>query len=213
MRRCGVLKQHSELAAAGSATANLMTPRICQGGADAAFGKQPCESAAVEKGNGEPLRLPWHFRCRSKAERSIVVALLRTHRTTRNGRLGGHGCSHARCCCYQEVQKDTAASAKSASKTWRQSGSNRLARLGTKRSGRLTDCPSRDCSARPAGPGHMFPRRVDHIVSHDHDWSGFAPSRAVITKMLAIPDVGKSGVPRASGNDDIRGSKGGKPMH
>ena len=37
--------------------------------------------------------------------------------------------------------EDTAASAKSASGTWRQSGSNRLAQLGTDRSGRLTDWP------------------------------------------------------------------------
>jgi hypothetical protein len=35
----------------------------------------------------------------------------------------------------------------------------------------------------------------------------------VITKKPAIPDVSKSGAPRAGRNDDVHGSTGEKPMH
>jgi hypothetical protein len=86
---------------------------------------------------------PGTFVAESEAERSIVAALLRTRRTTRDGGLGGHRCSHCRVpvqmraspqanrrpftVCVEDPRtllllpggaEDTAESAKSASKTW-----------------------------------------------------------------------------------------------
>jgi len=109
---------------------------------------------------------PGTFVAESEAERSIVAALLRTRRTTRDGGLGGHRCSHCRvpvqmkaspqanrrpspfvskthahCCCYQEVQKILQQVQSPHRKRGVKAAQIAWRSLGTERSGRLTDWP------------------------------------------------------------------------